>query len=130
MWTWHDFFDDAASTSVLRARTREVTGIAARRGPSRVIVGGNTALRRKVIGLIEQVICAGGRTFFGTKHSTFSSYIFRLRGYVGAPDTVQRWHNVRYSGALELDVLSEPKPDGESYMQEDPSMWGGGGSEY
>jgi len=34
----------------------------------------------QVINCIEQVICAGGRTFFGTKSSTFTSYIFRLRG--------------------------------------------------
>jgi hypothetical protein len=34
-----------------------------------------------------------------------------------------RWHNIRYSGSFDLDKLSEPKPDGEAYMQEDPSMW-------
>lgn len=40
---------------------------------------------RKLEGCIEQVICAMGRSFFGTLESTFSSYIFRLRGYIKAP---------------------------------------------
>ena len=35
---------------------------------------------RKLVGCIEQAICAMGRAFFGTKESTFSSYIVRLRG--------------------------------------------------
>ena len=37
------------------------------------------------LGIVEQIICAGGRIFFGTGHSTFSSFIYRLRGYMGAP---------------------------------------------
>lgn len=36
---------------------------------------------------IEQVICAGGSTFVGTFHSTFSAYITRLRGYHGRGDS-------------------------------------------
>jgi len=34
------------------------------------------------LGIVEQIICAGGRIFFGTGHSTFSSFIYRLRGYM------------------------------------------------
>ena len=41
---------------------------------------------RRLSGHVEQVICAAGRTFVGTTHSTFSSYIVRLRGYMNAPD--------------------------------------------
>mmetsp|Transcript_10123 Transcript_10123/g.11624 ORF Transcript_10123/g.11624 Transcript_10123/m.11624 type:complete len:211 (-) Transcript_10123:339-971(-) len=36
----------------------------------------------KYEGMIEQIICASGRNFFGTPFSTFSAYIFRLRGYL------------------------------------------------
>jgi hypothetical protein len=35
---------------------------------------------------IEQMICAFAHTFLGTRLSTFSGYITRLRGYYGAPD--------------------------------------------
>ena len=137
------------------------------------VAGGPIAVRRKVIGLIEQAICAGGRTFFGTQvnsqprhharaslcqpeqtaacrvvhqltrcigcapfgalpadpllfslqHSTFTSYIFRLRGYIRAPDTMMRWHNIRYTGVRSLDVMTEPIPDGQAYMIEDKTMW-------
>jgi hypothetical protein len=33
-------------------------------------------------GLIEQIICSRGEKFIGTKLSTFSNYIYRLRGYM------------------------------------------------
>eukprot|EP00924_Labyrinthula_sp_SR-Ha-C_P003323 maker-scaffold_15-snap-gene-6.39-mRNA-1 protein AED:0.00 eAED:0.00 QI:15/1/1/1/1/1/3/21/464 len=36
----------------------------------------------KYEGMVEQLICASGRLFFGTPMSTFSSYIIRLRGYM------------------------------------------------
>ena len=32
--------------------------------------------------IIEQLICARGETFIGSELSTFSSYIYRLRGYM------------------------------------------------
>ena len=51
----------------------------------------------KAVGLVEQFICAGGRVFVGTKFSTYSSYIYRLRGYMHAPDLTQYAHNVKYS---------------------------------
>lgn len=101
IFTWKDFYDD--KTEKLKFNGMPV--------------------RRKVINCIEQVICAGGRRFFGTVHSTFSSYIFRLRGYVGAPDTEQRHHNVRYTGLESIDFLSREPMDGYTYMKEDPRMW-------
>ena len=33
-------------------------------------------------GLIEQIICSRGEKFIGTKLSTYSNYIYRLRGYM------------------------------------------------
>ena len=35
-----------------------------------------------LIGPIEQIICTNAKTFIGNKLSTFSSYIYRLRGYM------------------------------------------------
>ena len=61
-------------------------------------------LQGKYIGLVEQVICAGGRVFVGTDHSTFSGYIPRLRGHIGAPDT-HVYHTT--------DPNLTPKPKGE-----------------
>jgi len=81
-------------------------------------------INRKHIGLIEQVICAGGRRFFGTPLSTFTSYIYRLRGYIDAPDTNQYHHTVHYTGDPEIDgyaKLEYGAPD--HYMNEDPTLW-------
>lgn len=33
-------------------------------------------------GMIEQIVCTRSMMFIGTKHSTFSTYIYRLRGYM------------------------------------------------
>ena len=43
------------------------------------------------LGCIEQLVCARARTFVGTYFSTFTSYIQRLRGYMG---------DVRHTGFL------------------------------
>eukprot|EP00754_Rhynchopus_humris_P042766 Rhum_TRINITY_DN2743_c0_g1::Rhum_TRINITY_DN2743_c0_g1_i1::g.8011::m.8011 len=43
------------------------------------------------VGIVEALVCARGRTFTGTKLSTFSAYITRLRGYSkAARDVVDR----------------------------------------
>jgi len=79
---------------------------------------------KKLIGMIEQVICAGGRRFFGTRLSTFTGYIYRLRGYINAPDLNQYAHTVYYTGDPRIDeksVLEYGAPD--HYMNEDPTMW-------
>ncbi len=58
-----------------------------------VLVG--VKIPRKLIGCIEQVICSGGRAFMGTLESTFTSYIFRLRGYANAPNTEVYFHTLK-----------------------------------
>lgn len=78
---------------------------------------------RKLIGITEQAICMMGRTFFGTRASTFSGYITRLRGYVNAPDTNIYFHNTQYSGDPEKDKGLQPPVGGQEYMTEDNSMW-------
>lgn len=80
-------------------------------------------IRKKVINCIEQVICSGGRRFFGTLRSTFSSYIYRLRGYMDAPDTRQLHHNIQYTGYPKIDNTSQPLVTPTIYMFEDPEMW-------
>ena len=52
-----------------------------------------TKIPRKLVGLIEMVIAAGGKRFFGTTSSTYSAYITRLRGYIDAPDQEIYFHN-------------------------------------
>lgn len=49
------------------------------------IAGGYALAKHQ--GMIEQIICAGGRKFIGTKRSTFSNYITRLRGYIHTNDS-------------------------------------------
>ena len=70
---------------------------------------------RKLVGLIEMVICAGGRRFFGTTSSTYSAYITRLRGYIDAPDKGIYFHN--HKGESKWNY----RPT--EYMREFADMW-------
>ncbi|KAL1520402.1 hypothetical protein AB1Y20_021988 [Prymnesium parvum] len=81
------------------------------------------AVDRKLIGCIEQAICAMGRRFIGTQHSTFSGYITRLRGFIGAPDTLIYHHNRPWSASHARNEQMQPAHDGRNYMDEDPVMW-------
>ena len=106
VYQWKDFFGPDA----LFEETRDV------RVPS------------KLVGEVEMIICAMGRHFFGTKESTFSAYIGRLRGYLGAPYTETLYHHY----ALTRDIaestkisLSNPsKPyNGQTYKIPFPELW-------
>jgi hypothetical protein len=44
------------------------------------------ALAPELLACVEQVVCALANSFVGTRLSTFSAYITRLRGYLGSPD--------------------------------------------
>lgn len=74
------------------------------------------------MGLVEMIICSHADTFLGSRASTFTGYIHRLRGYM--PTTMDKrilfweWANVREparsfpswsvaNGAPEIAVLSE-----------------------
>ena len=75
----------------------------------------------KANGLIEQLVCAGGRVFFGTHSSTFTAYIQRLRGYVGAPDLGLYYHDTAASVADGQRMLRAPLST--SFMREFPLTW-------
>ena len=100
VYRWHDFFTDKGGNVLT-----------------------NVDIPKKLIGCIEQVICAGGRRFFGTKASTFSAYIFRLRGYIQAEDTNLYLHVKKYIGKPEHDTKRPYGYTAREYMMEFPYLW-------
>jgi len=50
-------------------------------------------INEELIGLIEQIICSRGIKFVGTQLSTFSNYIYRLRGYMNDIDDKKYYIN-------------------------------------
>jgi hypothetical protein len=96
IWRWTDFFTERGG-NVLKDQN----------------------IDDKVVGQVEQIIAACGRVFVGTRYSTFSAYIPRLRGYLGAPDTQRYFNTQRYFGPLEKKY----PVDGSEYMVEFPAMW-------
>ena len=48
--------------------------------------GGGLVIDPACYGMIEQIICAHGTKFFSHPLSTFSNYVYRLRGYMNIPD--------------------------------------------
>ena len=99
VFCWNDFFTSRSATDV-----------------------SITDIPEKLIGPIEQLICAHGYRFIGTELSTFSSYITRLKGYLNFGDI-----NVYFL----TDQYTEPLPEGyertglrgRSYLREFPAMW-------
>ena len=92
--------------------------------------GGNVLtgvkIPRKLIGCIEQVICAGARAFMGTLESTYTSYIFRLRGYIGTPNTEVYFHTLKYTGDKSKDrekTFSKKPEKGQIYQTEHRDIW-------
>lgn len=86
----------------------------------------NVFIPRKLEGCIEQVICALAKVFAGTLESTFTSYIYRLRGYYHAPNTETYFHNLKYTGNVKHDrakTYSRKPPKGTIYKNEHPSIW-------
>ena len=96
-----------------------------------LVVGGplhGLEIPRMLVGLVEQAICSMSARFFGTRYSTFSSYIVRLRGFMGAPDTRSYYHTQAYTfqGKSQRDTeiaRLQPVVHGQEYMSEHPAFW-------
>ena len=99
VFCWDDFFSSRSKTRLSR-----------------------TDIPEKLIGPIEQVICAASGRFVGTKLSTFSSYITRLKGYLDTGDTNVYFITDKYSGPLPDNYQPEGLK-GRSYLREFPMMW-------
>jgi len=60
--------------------------------------------------MIDQLVASRGRVFFGCMHSTFSGFIFRIRGYHAQKDKVDGWElgmipkSFYYTGEKEKDM--------------------------
>lgn len=76
----------------------------------------------QLVACVEQVVCAGARVFIGTQYSTMSSYVVRLRGYIGAPNTGTYYHNESLRDELLSDHTIRPV-SGREYMREDEKLW-------
>lgn len=72
-----------------------------------------------LIGPIEQIICTGAKVFVGNKLSTFSSYIYRLRGYM---------KNITDKRFLTYNVECQPDKEEDNWWistwaREYPQVW-------
>jgi len=80
-------------------------------------------------GMLEQLICAKSRIFFGTWFSTFSGYINRIRGYhanklktQGYEDGIVRsWYFVPEDRKHEMEEYRAVRKP--IYMREFPTSW-------
>lgn len=86
-----------------------------------VLKGDAAATDPKLIGLIEQIVCACGRVFIGTEMSTFTGYILRLRGHIGVRNLNRYYHT---KGPYGKESSGEkPSTTGSCYTCEFPIMW-------
>merc|ERR1712228_273823 len=106
VYRWKDFFGDEAQFEQTK----------------------NVKIPSKLHGEVEMAICGMGRIFFGTKESTFSAYIGRLRGYFKAPYTQTLYHH--YPLTKDVDQSSKisksnpGKPyEGQIYKIPFPDLW-------
>jgi hypothetical protein len=79
-------------------------------------------MSRASIACVEQLICAFADCLVGTKLSTFSGYINRLRGYHGARDTTIRFTDG--SPGSEIDGLGSPRFSWVSWVDNGNPLWG------
>ena len=81
-------------------------------------------------GMIDQVVASRSRVFFGCYHSTFSGFIFRMRGYHSQKEKSDGWekgvlHNsFYYTGDNEKRVYEHySSVYGPTYAREFPTSW-------
>jgi hypothetical protein len=69
-----------------------------------------------LFGMIDQLVASRGRVFFGCMHSTFSGFIFRMRGYHSQKDKADGWER----GALHKSFYYTSAADKRKYEQYTP----------
>jgi len=81
-------------------------------------------------GMIDQLVASRGRVFFGCMHSTFSGFIFRVRGYHSQKEKTEGWDrgvlykSFYYTGKKEQDSYQHYLPvHGAVYSREFPTSW-------
>ena len=77
----------------------------------------------KLIGCVEQLICAAGQIFVGTPHSSFSTYISRVHGYMNAPDCKEYSHTQLALSQSRGFGFVEQSICGQDYLHEDQVLW-------
>lgn len=83
-------------------------------------------LDRKIVGMVEQIVASGGRTYFGTRLSTFSSFVLRMRGYSNhwtTKDKKTYFHNFKYTGGPGDDVATEDTMQYHEWSREYKTVW-------
>jgi hypothetical protein len=75
-----------------------------------------------LIACVEQVVCAFAKLFIGTKLSTYSGYITRLRGYYGVPE--KSIYFTDGSPGSEMDDRGSPPFSWRNWMQSGNPLWG------
>lgn len=86
----------------------------------------NKYLDYNLIGMVEQIVCTRAKIFIGNKLSTFSSYIYRLRGYMR--DTINTNYYVNTELCVPNKQLSLTKPTWiktwlSTWAREHPEVW-------
>lgn len=79
-------------------------------------------LAKELIACVEQMVCTLAQVFVGTRLSTYSGYITRLRGYYGAPDK-----NVCFtdgSPGREMDDRGGSRFSWQDWVQSGNPLWG------
>ncbi|KAL9183369.1 hypothetical protein ACHAXT_005156 [Thalassiosira profunda] len=81
-------------------------------------------------GMIDQLVASRGRTFFGCHHSTFTGFIFRIRGYHSQKDRADGWErgtlqrSFYYTGVKEKRLYEHYLPvHSPVYSKEFPTSW-------
>jgi hypothetical protein len=71
---------------------------------------------------LEQLMCAFAHSFIGTRLSTFSAYITRLRGYVRAPDLEVRFTDGAWN--QRWDDVGRPLFSWTNWLRHGLPLWG------